>query len=528
MDQLSITNQFEEQDSLVSWFTRVLNMTVKEQDVFYDDGFGSLKDICLEYRHDVQGFKDYLKGINKTMASRRTDNNIVRLSPILMNQLVGVVHYFNMCVYTLHTIPSLENVTREKATHYGRVYSRLKEMLDQESEDLSITIPEFKGQLNWRNVKDLLLTKLELTASKAGIPMSYLVDEAIRRYPRVTSLRGEIIEIDIEDMDYLKTNAVHFGVAYKEDNLKLWNILKIAFMNSPGYYIIQPFEATKNGRKAYLALKNFYEGEDFIARSIEEAFVKLNSTYYKGETSRFNFEKYINIHLESHKLLIDAGYQMGRGMDEATKCQYLKNGIRPEAGLENALSLTRSNGLAYGNFQNFVSFLSAEVQHKNARKQQVSGGQVRNVSATSQSGKKRNNQMRTRETANGKTSQNSTLPSRVVEGKKIEGRRYPQHEYVKFTKAQKKACAELKRERWGKRDQGHRTSTTSPNIGQGDFGAIGRAVISGLMSLPVPSEERTNSNTTQGSNTMETSPASAASGSVGEFLRKRRRIERNE
>ena len=101
MDELSITNQFKEQDSLMSWFTSVLNMTVQEQDVFYNDGFCSLKDICSEYRHDVQGLKEYLKGINKTMASRRTDDNIVRLSPILMNQLVGVIHYFNMCVYTL-------------------------------------------------------------------------------------------------------------------------------------------------------------------------------------------------------------------------------------------------------------------------------------------------------------------------------------------------------------------------------------------------------------------------------------------
>ena len=145
-----------------------------------------------------------------------------------------------------------------------------------------------------------------------------------------------------------------------------------------------------------------------------------------------------------------------------------------------------------------------------------------------QSGKKQNNQMRTQGTANGKTSQSSTLPSRVVEGKKIEGRHYPQHKYVKFTKAQKKACAELKRERWNKRNQGNKTNTSSSNVSQGDFGAIGRAVISGLMSLSVPSEERTNTNTTQASNTMETSPASAASGSVGEFLRKRRRVERSE
>ena len=99
MDQLSITDQFEEKDSLVSWFTSVLNMAVKEQDVFYDDGFGSLKDICLEYRHDVQGFKDYLKGINKTMASCRTYNNIVWLSPILMNQLVGLF-IISTCVCT--------------------------------------------------------------------------------------------------------------------------------------------------------------------------------------------------------------------------------------------------------------------------------------------------------------------------------------------------------------------------------------------------------------------------------------------
>ena len=158
----------------------------------------------------------------------------------------------------------------------------------------------------------------------------------------------------------------------------------------------------------------------------------------------------------------------------------------------------------------------------------MSGGQVRNVLATLQSGNKRNNQMRTQETAKGETGQSPTLPSRVVEGKKIEGRRYPQHEYVKFTKAQKKACAELKRERWGRRNQGHRTSTTSPNTGQGDFGAIGRAVISGLMSLSIPSKERINSNTTQTSNTTEASPASAASGSVGEFLQKRRRVERSE
>ena len=75
-------------------------------------------------------------------------------------------------------------------------------------------------------------------------------------------------------------------------------------------------------------LKNFYEGEDFKQRLQDEAFVLLNKSIYKGNLSRHNFESYVNRHIKVHKLLLEAEYNGGEGMDNSTKIQHLKAGIR--------------------------------------------------------------------------------------------------------------------------------------------------------------------------------------------------------
>ena len=84
----------------------------------------------------------------------------------------------------------------------------------------------------------------------------------------------------------------------------------------------------------------------------------------------FLLQKYINIHKEAHKLLEDSGCNTGLGMDQAAKCHRFTAGIKEYAGLEHDLSSVRSHP-SYRSFTALTSFLLAEVDHKNIRKQQL-------------------------------------------------------------------------------------------------------------------------------------------------------------
>ena len=138
----------------------------------------------------------------------------------------------------------------------------------------------------------------------------------------------------------------------------------------------------------------------------------LNKSIYKGDSNRHNFESYVNRHIKAHKFLLEAGYNGGKGMDNSTKIQHLKGGIRLEAGLEHAMTSARTMGLLRGTFQSFVSFLSAEVDHKQARKRELqtnvkvssvdANNNKRKFNHRSQHGQGNNKQIRYTETVDGK------------------------------------------------------------------------------------------------------------------------------
>ena len=93
--------------------------------------------------------------------------------------------------------------------------------------------------------------------------------------------------------------------------------------------------------------------------------------YYRGETPRFNFERFIDRQKECYERLRDVGYNNGMGLDDALKCSNFKQMILPEAQLENALSLAPTQGLFNGSFDDLVHFLKAEVNEITLRRSQI-------------------------------------------------------------------------------------------------------------------------------------------------------------
>ena len=63
--------------------------------------------------------------------------------------------------------------------------------------------------------------------------------------------------------------------------------------------------------------------------------IMMSQTFYKCDTTKFNWEKYVTVHLEAHQMFSDAK----EPLPETIKILSFKSGIRPEAGLESALDV---------------------------------------------------------------------------------------------------------------------------------------------------------------------------------------------
>ena len=72
-------------------------------------------------------------------------------------------------------------------------------------------------------------------------------------------------------------------------------------------------------------------------------------------------------------MLQEAECNAGKGMDDDTKIQHFKNGIKVEAGIEYALIQMRAHATNYATFTQVTTFLSGEIQHKQLRRAQIKG-----------------------------------------------------------------------------------------------------------------------------------------------------------
>jgi hypothetical protein len=87
---------------------------------------------------------------------------------------------------------------------------------------------------------------------------------------------------------------------YEPDSQKLWMFLFEIFQNrhAASYTYMHLFEEAEDGRGAYLALRSHHLGKSNIAALALEAKRSLGSLRYHGETHNFNFETYVNAHIQ--------------------------------------------------------------------------------------------------------------------------------------------------------------------------------------------------------------------------------------
>lgn len=509
---LSITDAFTDHEAF-KWLLNNIGINPPERIHLYQDGFNTMADLVNHFNYDIKGFKSYLENLNKTFAAARAQ---IRLyyTPRMIRRLCGIQYYFNHAFNTFHTILDVAFVNGDSADVMADEYeAHSKPSDDDDDKDVDLVIPKLEGHNNWINYRDAMITKISYITGRRGISLQYVIDPTPRTLTRLNQNRVEIDDLSLEDPSKFTIEATHFGPQFKQDNKDVWKILKASLINTHPYPHISKFDTVCDGRKAWQALQAFYEGEDFMQRLKDQAFTTLNNTFYRGETKNFNFDKYVNKHKQAHKQLQDAGYNNGLGLDEDTKIQHFKSGIKAEANLEYAITTIRSNTTRYDDFTKIVAFFRGEIDAQQIRKGQLKSGNSINVSKVTQnkSGRKNNT-----------TNQNKNTKSSVVDGKTVYAKRYKPQEWKALSPKQREAVVNLHKE--AKAASGGEKSKPPAYIKalrqefQDDLKSIGDAIIAGVKAASAENEDGTVvTNSTAGTK------RKAESGSVGDFIARNRR-----
>ena len=115
---------------------------------------------------------------------------------------------------------------------------------------------------------------------------------------------------------------------YLADRSKVWELISDHTRDQDCWFYVRPAQRTRDGRLAFLVLKNHYLVDNNVNNMSSRAGAKIKDTSYSGEKRWWNFEKYVKMHVNQHAILtslIEHGYS---GIDDRSKVRHLMAGIK--------------------------------------------------------------------------------------------------------------------------------------------------------------------------------------------------------
>ena len=80
----------------------------------------------------------------------------------------------------------------------------------------------------------------------------------------------------------------------------VWDLIAVSFKTHPAWTVIHPWQRSKDGRSAYLALYQHYLGASSVDNMSSLAEKNLKATDYRGESKKWNFEEFVRVHMDQH------------------------------------------------------------------------------------------------------------------------------------------------------------------------------------------------------------------------------------
>jgi len=179
-----------------------------------------------------------------------------------------------------------------------------------------IKAPEkFKEKMKWRDFSEAFLTYMQRMKGQADFSLAYIL-----------RANEDHTNIDYDDYDtieaYEEAIVPFSGLQYNLDNNAVFDALKSYVLGGPNRTWIQDFEKRRDGRRAWLALKEHFDGPSNQIRLKAEAYAAIRRAEYKG-SKNFSYELYRRIHTQAHSDLA----RFGEPVPEVKKVKDILDGI---------------------------------------------------------------------------------------------------------------------------------------------------------------------------------------------------------
>ena len=192
--------------------------------------------------------------------------------------------------------------------------------------------------------EDAFLNLLSRTYGAMKVSLRYVV-------------RSEVVPTEYADDEERRMFQLPLqGVSYDQDNRDVYRKLKAFLVDTPGWAWIEPFNNTENGRGAFWAWANHYNGRGELSKRTEAAKQRLETLHYKNERS-MSFEKYTELMTKAFATL-DKDDQ--ESLTERQKVSKLLKGINtPDVELTGSKAVVAQNFPE--DFSGACAYFSAQV-----------------------------------------------------------------------------------------------------------------------------------------------------------------------
>jgi hypothetical protein len=135
-----------------------------------------------------------------------------------------------------------------------------------------------------------------------GSPYVSIDDKLCRRAP--------ILLIDLshtelsQSLETLESDGL-FEPSFLADMVTVYNVLHACWGKLSWWSHVKKFSKTKNGREVYWTLHTLLLGRQQVVSTGNAIATRLQSFRYERDRKNFNFDKYVNLHVEQHNQHVD-------------------------------------------------------------------------------------------------------------------------------------------------------------------------------------------------------------------------------
>lgn len=220
---------------------------------------------------------------------------------------------------------------------------------DQSQETpLASTLSGFNDKSDKRVWFEAFDNRLKLTKGASGLPIDYVVR---------TNAALPVDDPGFGLPDYgteLRTRGRHNGTWYRSDRAKVWHLLFDLCHGTTAWHTIQAYQATTDGRAAYLALRGQYLGSDVAQLLMKRAEDFLANARFDGQSKNFTSDKFFGRFRQAFN---DLG--PNDQMSEQRKVTKLRSAWQVK-GLEHLDAMIAADQRLNSNFEAAVTFLSEQ------------------------------------------------------------------------------------------------------------------------------------------------------------------------